>query len=1264
MRRINFALALGTGLLAMAVSLTAMAGTDQQASLSHVEIHPDHSTLIFAHDTTDRDLSLQKTAGHQMVAIPPGAHPTGVRVVSGPTGAQATLLGILGEMRGVPMVGVEITCPSTGMVEVVVDHDGDWGRSNSTLRQHSRGFDRMLGIDPEVMPREVIETGNGTYLILTTDEYAASAQPLADWKKAKGFRTQVVTTSTAGATATDIRDYIRDLYATAEYPPEYLTIIGDVDDVPPFTFSGNVTDHPYSLMDDDDWMADLMVGRLSVESVYEAQVLVNKSVDYERNPYQADPDWFSEYLLVAGNYSSGTPVTTVKWCGEQLESIGFNNGYEATETWYDGLGGVFFPPFFGANPSVDLILNSIDLGVSMVAYRGWAYGPRGWEPPHFTTEHIPLVNNGGMLPVVMSFVCLNGDFSFSEPCFGEVWTRQGTPENPKGAIAFIGNGEHWSHTRYNDAMAISFFERITDPGINTLGDLMIAGKSRFLDYFPHELDFATFGEESVEFYTHIYSLLGDPELNFWKQNPTAMVVDHIETIPVGSNHLAVTVTEADGSTPLAGARIGLVQSDLLLGSGFTGDDGIAWIMVDPITGGQIDITVTCPGRLPYQDGIDTESDGPHLALGSFAITGDDDGLASPAEVLNLTVTLFNGGDDIASGISATLNATGPGATIIDGTASFGNIGSGASGAAADPFQVQLGSGLEDGQIVTLRLAVNHNDGSDVSYLVINVVAPRLEPTVFTIGEEGYALPGETVNLVLQLTNSGRLDASPVIGVLSINNGDLGEVTDHDGSFGSIAVGSSADNQGNPFSFSVAEDVPHGTQIPFTLVLSTSDDEEWSVGFSLQAGLVNPAAPVGPDNYGYYAYDSADQFYEERPDFQWREISTRYGGPGEKVEFQVNDQLILKDLPFDFTYYGEVMDQIRVSDDGWISFDTDSVLDFYNWQIPHKHGNHSILAPFWDNFNIEITDSIPGDDFKDGIYTWYDSDAGKFIVEWSRVRHFKPEITGMNTFQVVLHDPDVMETATGDGVIEFLYRQVDNSDHLRNYATVGFEDPSETDGIQFSYCGFDLPGMLPLVPGLTIRITTDSPVYDPFRLDRFQIQRDQGAATLNWTTSDTRPVLGWRLYRLEGAAEILVTDLPLPAAARDFIDTGAGTDQDHDYLLVALHPWGQESRITLSGNHQPGTATLELSLLQSLPNPMWESTRIDFILPAAAEISLKVYDPAGRLVKTLIQGNRSAGQGTVMWNGRNENGSKVATGVYFYRLETGGRVLTKKLMLVR
>ena len=56
--------------------------------------------------------------------------------------------------------------------------------------------------------------------------------------------------------------------------------------------------------------------------------------------------------------------------------------------------------------------------------------------------------------------------------------------------------------------------------------------------------------------------------------------------------------------------------------------------------------------------------------------------------------------------------------------------------------------------------------------------------------------------------------------------------------------------------------------------------------------------------------------------------------------------------------------------------------------------------------------------------------------------------------------------------------------------------------------------------------------------------------------------------------------------------------------------------------------------------------------------------AGRLVRTLVDGRVGSGDGVKIWDGRHEGGGQAAGGVYFYRLETGGQTLTRKMILVR
>jgi hypothetical protein len=92
-----------------------------------------------------------------------------------------------------------------------------------------------------------------------------------------------------------------------------------------------------------------------------------------------------------------------------------------------------------------------------------------------------------------------------------------------------------------------------------------------------------------------------------------------------------------------------------------------------------------------------------------------------------------------------------------------------------------------------------------------------------------------------------------------------------------------------------------------------------------------------------------------------------------------------------------------------------------------------------------------------------------------------------------------------------------------------------------------------------------------------------------------------------------------------------------------------------------------ALAQCYPNPFNPSTRITYMISAGADDSstlLRVYDLAGRVVRTLVDAPRTAGIHTATWDATSQAGAPVAGGVYFYQLKVGGETQTRRMILVR
>jgi hypothetical protein len=89
-----------------------------------------------------------------------------------------------------------------------------------------------------------------------------------------------------------------------------------------------------------------------------------------------------------------------------------------------------------------------------------------------------------------------------------------------------------------------------------------------------------------------------------------------------------------------------------------------------------------------------------------------------------------------------------------------------------------------------------------------------------------------------------------------------------------------------------------------------------------------------------------------------------------------------------------------------------------------------------------------------------------------------------------------------------------------------------------------------------------------------------------------------------------------------------------------------------------------SLYQNYPNPFSSRTAIAFDLIDQASVSLRLYDAAGRMIRTLASGRRGAGRQYVAWDGKDAKGRSLASGTYFYRLDAGTFTQTKKMILLR
>jgi hypothetical protein len=97
---------------------------------------------------------------------------------------------------------------------------------------------------------------------------------------------------------------------------------------------------------------------------------------------------------------------------------------------------------------------------------------------------------------------------------------------------------------------------------------------------------------------------------------------------------------------------------------------------------------------------------------------------------------------------------------------------------------------------------------------------------------------------------------------------------------------------------------------------------------------------------------------------------------------------------------------------------------------------------------------------------------------------------------------------------------------------------------------------------------------------------------------------------------------------------------------------------------PSFAPSSITFAPAFPNPARGSLTLRFVLPREAQFNLTIYDVAGRRVRDLAAGQRPAGEHTLAWDMRDDNGREVSSGIYFARLDADRQSLTRKLVMVK
>ncbi len=318
-------------------------------------------------------------------------------------------------------------------IEITVEETGDRESDEFTPQLRSRTFEKLyetmiVNYTPSSRNEDYQDPAI-LYICGGNSEDNSYFQQLLDWRHKRGYVVYTASLSETGSSSSQIKNYITNAFNTFSPRPEFVALVGDVGgsySVPTFyegwghNSYGNDCegDHPYSQLNGDDLLPEVLIGRLSVRSTSYLSVVTSKIVNYEKATYMADMITYYEKAALVGDPSSSGISTVIS--NEYVEEIMVAHGMEDVRTKFSGGG------------YSSWMQSQLNEGVLYLNYRGYL-GVSG-----FGSGNVDGANNGFKLPFATILTCGTGSFAEDNTALTEKFLRAGTSSNPKGGVASIG----------------------------------------------------------------------------------------------------------------------------------------------------------------------------------------------------------------------------------------------------------------------------------------------------------------------------------------------------------------------------------------------------------------------------------------------------------------------------------------------------------------------------------------------------------------------------------------------------------------------------------------------------------------------------------------------------------------------------------------------------------------------------------------------------------------------------------------------------------
>jgi PKD repeat protein len=604
---------------------------------------------------------------------------------------------------------------------------------------------------------------NVRYLIITNDGAVPALANFIQWKNEQGFRVEVKILEPGFNQPQEFKNYIQQLYDNEDL--EYVLMVGDAypnggsgggpNIVPMFWWAPGGEDPSYSdswytcLDGVDDHYADLAIGRFTYDNIGELEGQIVKTMAHYFNP-DTTSNWAEHTLLVAHEENFPQKYTQ---CKEEIRTYSYPLQTPLFQTCYGGAG--------AGNADIVNFVNNTSCGI--FNYRGHGSTTEFWEwgaTGSFTSTHVDQLTNINKCFVLFDVCCDNMDIvDFPGNCLCESFM--------KSAVASVAiNGAIIpSYTIPNHDYDKEMYKAVFEEGIYNIGYVTNFANITVLNVH------GTIGRSNVR----TYLWLGDASLEPWTKKAMVLNVSHAPELLQGSTSMQVVVNGQTG--PLEDAMVCISNANgTIYGVAFSDASGIANVQfASPVlASGTAKVTVTKHNYLPYQGNIALiQMTGPYVIKDSQSINdtlANNNGLLDYGESVKMTLGMKNVGISTASNVNVTISSASPYVTITDNNEAYGNIAANTIKSVPSGFAFQVANNVPNGYLILFALTATDGTSSWNSSFSVQAHAPVLNLGNVTVldpagNNNGKIDAGETVNLVVEVKNTGSADASVVIGNL-------------------------------------------------------------------------------------------------------------------------------------------------------------------------------------------------------------------------------------------------------------------------------------------------------------------------------------------------------------------------------------------------------------------------------------------------------------------------------------------------------------------